>query len=42
MAARTETEAERRGTAISSFSNDDSKRRHGLLGCAEWYYLFGL
>lgn len=29
-------------SAISTFSNDDSKWRHGLLGGAEWYYLFGL
>lgn len=29
-------------STISTFSNDDSKWRHGLLGCAEWYYLFGL
>lgn len=28
-------------SAISTFSNDDTKWRHGLPGCAEWYYLFG-
>lgn len=29
-------------SAISTFSNHDTKWRHGLPGCAEWYYLFGV